>query len=81
MSHNLTWSHYFELLKIDDDLAREFYLNQSVSENWTVRELKRKKKSGLFHRLALSQDNNKMLQLSKEGPLVRSENDLSRRER
>jgi len=78
VSHNLTWSHYFELLKIDDDLAREFYLNQSISENWTVRELKRQKKSGLFHRLALSQDKNKILQLSKEGQLVRSENDLSR---
>jgi len=25
MSHKLNWSHYFELLKIDDDLAREFY--------------------------------------------------------
>jgi len=38
VSHKLSWSHYFELLKIDDDLAREFYQNQAIKENWTVRE-------------------------------------------
>lgn len=27
VSHKLGWSHYFELLKIEDDLAREFYQN------------------------------------------------------
>ena len=41
VSHKLTWFHYFELLKIDDDLAREFYQKQTIKENWTVRELKR----------------------------------------
>ncbi len=25
LSHKLTWSHYYELLKVEDDLAREFY--------------------------------------------------------
>lgn len=54
LSHKLTWSHYFELLKVEDDLARDFYQNQSIKDNWTVRELKRQKQSGLFHRLALS---------------------------
>ena len=25
LSHKLTWSHYFELVKIDDELERSFY--------------------------------------------------------
>jgi hypothetical protein len=41
LSHQLTWSHYFELLKISDNLERSFYEKQSVLENWSVRELKR----------------------------------------
>ncbi|MBK8808548.1 MAG: hypothetical protein IPO21_18705 [Bacteroidales bacterium] len=38
MSHKLTWSHYYELLKVEDNLAREFYENKlfqkiGLSEN------------------------------------------------
>ena len=76
VSHKLSWSHYFELLKVEDDLAREFYQNQAEIDNWTVRELKRQKKTGLFHRLALSQDKEKVLELSKKGHFVKSEKDL-----
>ena len=78
VSHKLSWSHYFELLKIDDDLAREFYLNQTIKENWTVRELKRQKKTGLFHRIAINKDKEKILELSKEGQIIKSENDLTK---
>ena len=76
VSHKLSWSHYFELLKVEDNLAREFYQNQAEIENWTVRELKRQKKTGLFHRLALSQDKEAVLELSKKGHFVKSEKDL-----
>lgn len=56
MSHKLSWSHYYELLKIDDDLARAFYEKQAITENWTIRELRRQKKSGIFHRLAIGKN-------------------------
>jgi len=78
VSHKLTWSHYFELLKVEDDLARAFYEKQAINENWTVRELKRQKKTGLFHRLAISKDKNKVLELSKRGQIVESEKDLTK---
>lgn len=76
VSHKLTWSHYFELLKIENNTSREFYLNQVIIENWTVRELKRQKKTGLFERLALSKDKEKVLELAKKGHQIQSENDL-----
>ena len=76
VSHKLTWSHYFELLKIENNISRDFYLNQAIIENWTVRELKRQKKTGLFERLALSKDKEKVLELSKKGHQIQSENDL-----
>ena len=78
VSHKLTWSHYFELLKIEDDLAREFYQKQAIKENWTVRELKRQKKTGLFHRIALSKNKDKIIQLSKQGQIIETEEDLTK---
>ena len=76
LSHKLSWSHYYELLKIEDDLARQFYEKQSILENWTIRELRRQKKSGLFHRLAMSKDKEEILRLSKEGQIINSEEDF-----
>ena len=40
-SHQLSWSHYVELLKIDDDLERSFYEQQTLLENRSVAELKK----------------------------------------
>lgn len=76
VSHKLSWSHYFELLKVSDDVAREFYQNQAEIENRTVRELKRQKKTGLFHRLLFSKNKEKVLELSRKGHFVKSEKDL-----
>ena len=76
LSHKLSWSHYYELLKIEDDLAREFYEKQTIIENWTIRELRRQKKSGLFHRLAIGKDKDKIIELSKKGQIIQSEADV-----
>lgn len=78
LSHLLTWSHYYELLKIDDDLARSFYEKQAIIENWGIRELRRQKKTGLFHRLAIGKDKEKVLELAKKGQIIKSEEDFIR---
>ena len=64
LSHKLTWSHYYEILKADDSLEISFYTRQTALENWSVRELKRQMKSMLFHRLALSKDKEGVLKLA-----------------
>jgi predicted nuclease of restriction endonuclease-like (RecB) superfamily len=72
----LTWSHYSEILKADNDLEISFYINQCEKENWSVRELKRQMKSMLFHRLALSKDKKGVLSLAKEEAIIQSPNDI-----
>lgn len=67
LSHKLSWSHYFEILKADTDLELKFYTKQCELENWSVRELRRQMKSMLFHRLALSKDKEGILNLSNRG--------------
>ncbi len=73
LSHQLSWSHYFELLKISDDLERSFYEQQAIHENWSIRELKRQKATALFQRIALSKDKEKILDLSKKGNIANNE--------
>ena len=41
LSHKLSWSHYCELVKIDEELERSFYYQQNLLENWSISELKR----------------------------------------
>jgi len=75
LSHQLSWSHYFELLKVEDDLERSFYEKQCIKENWSVRELKRQKNSALFERIALSKDKKGVLELAKKGLLIEKATD------
>lgn len=65
LSHQLSWSHFVELLKIEDELERSFYEKQTINEKWSIRELIRQKKSSLFLRLAASKDKEGILQLAK----------------
>ncbi len=76
LSHQQSWSHYIEFLKIDDELERSFYEKQSILEKWSVRELRRQKDSALFQRLALSRDKEGILKLSQQGQIIDNEKDL-----
>ncbi len=76
VSHKLRWSHYFELLKVDNDLSRSFYEKQCIKENWSVRELKREKDSMLFERIALSKDKQGVLDMSKNGQVIEKSEDI-----
>jgi len=77
-SYLLSWSHYVELLKLDDDLERGFYEKQAIAERWSVAELKRQKASSLFLRLAASKDKAGILQLASQGQIVAQPADLLR---
>ncbi len=77
-SHLLSWSHYVELLKISDKLERNFYLKQTILENWSIPELKRQKKAALYLRLAASKDKEGILQLAQKGQITQTPIDLIR---
>lgn len=78
LSHKLTWSHYYEILKCEDTLEMQFYMKQCINECWNVRELKRQMKSCLFQRLALSTDKEGVLLLANEGHQVMKPQDIIR---
>ena len=51
VAHLLTWSHYVELLTIKDINKLTYYINISVSQNLSKRELRNKIKSKEYERL------------------------------
>ena len=79
LSGKLSWSHYCELLSIENDDERNFYEKECVNSNWSVRELKRQLETSLFERLLLSDgkaNKEKVLQLAKEGQILNSPEDM-----
>jgi predicted nuclease of restriction endonuclease-like (RecB) superfamily len=77
-SHKLSWSHYVELLKIDDPLERSFYEKQTLIESWSIPELVRQKKASLFLRLAASKDKKGILELAQKGQVIKNPVDIIR---
>lgn len=76
VSHKLTWSHYIELLKCDDPMEMQFYMQECIKERWKVRELRRQINSSLFQRLALSTDKEGVLALANQGHQVLTPEDI-----
>jgi len=40
LSHQLTWSHFVELIAISDPTKRLFYQQMSILYHWSVRQLR-----------------------------------------
>ena len=76
VSAKLSWSHYVELLKIEDYMERSFYLKECEQESWGVRDLRRQMKSMLFQRLVLSKEKTEVIRLSTEGQVVEKAEDI-----
>jgi len=71
----LSWSHYCELLKVEESLARSFYEQESIQNNWSVRELKRQINSMLFERVALSKNTKAVMKMAEKGQVIEKPED------
>ena len=76
LSSQLSWSHYLELLKIEEEPKRKFYMHECINSRWSVRELQRQRNSLLYERLLLSTDKKSVLELAKNGQVLRNSKDL-----
>ena len=70
VSSQLSWSHYLEIIKIEEEQKRNFYIKETINSKWSVRELQRQRDSLLYERLILSADKNKILELSEKGAII-----------
>jgi len=63
---SLSFSHFVELIQIDDPLKRIFYEIECINGNWTIRELRRQIGSLLCERTGLSREKDFMIKLVNE---------------
>jgi predicted nuclease of restriction endonuclease-like (RecB) superfamily len=52
----LSWTHYRQLLRVSQPEAREWYMNEAATQNWSSRALDRQIDTLYFERLLLSGD-------------------------
>jgi len=76
--NSLSFSHFVELIKCDDNLQRTFYELESIKGTWAVRELKRQMNSLLFERTGLSKNKEKLLQLANDKSIAISAEEIIR---
>ncbi|WP_419843755.1 PDDEXK nuclease domain-containing protein [Actinobacillus pleuropneumoniae] len=57
----LSWTQYRILMRLDDPHQREFYIAETVKNNWSSRQLERQIYSNLYERLLLSNDKESVL--------------------
>lgn len=50
----LSWSHFLQVMPIEDDLARNFYLTMAADQRWSKRTLKAKIDGMLYERTAIA---------------------------
>lgn len=62
----LNWTQYKLLIRIENEDKREFYIAESVKNNWTSRQLERQINSQLFERLLLSNDVKSVLAVARK---------------
>lgn len=51
LRHELSWSHYRLLSRLDTEIKKKYYLNESITANWNSRELQRQINSLAFERV------------------------------
>jgi len=57
--NQVSWSHNRLIMNIDDSIKREFYLEETIKSNWSVRQLERQINSYYYERLLSTSDKNK----------------------
>ena len=79
VSTNLSWSHYTELLSINDRSKINYYISTSVKQNLSVRELRERIKSKEYERLddntkkkIITHEETKIIDFTKNPILIRN---------
>lgn len=65
----LSWTQYKMLVSIENEEKREYYIAETIKNNWTSRQLERQINSQLYERLLLSNDKESVLAVAKNEKL------------
>ena len=72
----LSWTHYRLLMRVENDNAREFYMQDAVKSQWSTRQLERQINSFFYERLLSSKIKSRLRQKFRSWSLPRSQKTL-----
>ena len=52
----LSWSHYKLLMRVKDEIARNYYIEECIKSRWSVRQLQRQINTMYYNRILASKD-------------------------
>ena len=64
-----SWTHYRTLIRMGNQDKRDFYIAETIKNNWSARQLERQVNSQLFERLLISNDIKGVLAVAREEKL------------
>ena len=76
LRHELSWTHHRLLLRVEKSNARNFYLIESIENNWSTRQLERQINSLLFERISLSKEKEEVKKIASNGQVIQKANDI-----
>lgn len=56
----LSWTHYRLLIRVENENAKQFYLEEAIKSNWSTRQLERQINSFFYERLLSSKNKSKV---------------------
>ena len=66
LRHELTWSHYRRLISVEDERARQWYMNEAADGVWSTRQMDRQISTLYYERLLASKDKAAVVAEAKE---------------
>jgi predicted nuclease of restriction endonuclease-like (RecB) superfamily len=72
----LSWTHYKLLLSVDNEDKREYYIAETVKNNWSVRQMEHQINSSLYERLLLSNDKESVLAVARNEAIPSNPNEI-----
>ena len=69
LRHELSWTHYRTLMRVEDEQAREWYVKEAVAQNWSSRALEQQVGRLYYERLLSSKDR-KAVRAEAEGKIA-----------
>ncbi len=62
LRRELSWTHYRLLMRVEDEAARNYYMNEAAEQNWSTRVLERQINSLYYQRLLSSKNKQPLIE-------------------
>ena len=77
LSDQLSWTHYRLLMRVENENARNFYIEECIKSNWSTRQLERQITTLFYERLLSSKDKEKVSkEIFKLEPQIKKAEDI-----